>query len=85
MKTYLAGGISGNLYPRWREAMKVYIAGCASRTWCISDYLFGRAERKGSYHQRERVDKKEIIPSEVRADDYISGRTRHVEREGTYP
>ena len=45
MKVYLAGGITGNMYPRWREAMKVYLAGCASRTWCISDYLFGGESR----------------------------------------
>jgi len=42
MKIYLAGGISGNLNWRWREAMKIYMAGFTGRRWCLSDYLFGR-------------------------------------------
>ena len=41
MKIYLAGGISGNLCPLWREAVRIYLV-ASGREWCISDYIFGR-------------------------------------------
>ncbi len=45
MIIYLAGGIKGNLFPLWRELMKIYIAGTMSRKWVIEEavklYLAG--------------------------------------------
>ena len=40
MIVYLAGGVSGNLKPAWARVasdMKLYLAGCYSRTWIIEE------------------------------------------------
>lgn len=55
MIIYLAGGISGNCFPLWRQLLsainrggqdlKLYLAGTQGRRWCVDAYLFGRGQK----------------------------------------
>lgn len=63
MTIYMVGGISANLKPIWqrlyptaegRNSMKIFLAGCYSRPWCIEEWY--AALEKAENKKREEAD-----------------------------
>lgn len=66
MIVFMAGGVSGNCFPLWRELARadkesrldIYIAGTQGRRWCVDEYIshWNDVREHGTIHERERVD-----------------------------